>query len=71
MSTTPHRSWPVPAEDFVPTEELVRRAGAKPFPPLVGLTGSDPFASDEEHQAFLADLRASRLGDLARAIAHR
>lgn len=65
MSTTPHQSWPVPAEDVVPTEELVRRAGAKPFTSLADLPGSDPFVDDEEYEAFLADLHASRRSDVA------
>ncbi len=65
VSTTPHQSWPVPAEDVVPTEELVRRAGAKPFTSLADLPGSDPFAGDEEYDAFLTDLYVSRRSDVA------
>jgi len=59
MSTTPHPSRPVPTEDVVSTEDLVRRSGARPFGSLDDLHGSDPFGDDEEYDAFLADLHAS------------
>lgn len=65
VSTTPEPSWPETAADVVPTEELVRRAGAKPFTSLSDLPGSDPFGNDEEYDAFLADLYASRRADVA------
>jgi hypothetical protein len=65
VSTTPHQSWPIPAEDVVPTDELVRRAGAKPFTSLADLPGNDPFGDDEEYEAFLTDLYASRRSDVA------
>lgn len=47
-------------DDFVPTEELIRRRGARPFGSVDDLHGEDPFESDEEYEAFLADLYASR-----------
>ncbi len=65
VSTTPERPWPASTEDVVTTDELVRRAGAKPFTSLSDLPGSDPFSDDEEYDAFLADLYASRRADVA------
>ncbi|MDN5914019.1 MAG: hypothetical protein L0I76_02690 [Pseudonocardia sp.] len=60
MTTTPEQ----PAgqgSDFVSTEELVRRSGAKPFTSLDDLAPEyDPFESDGEYADFLADLYASR-----------
>ena len=66
MTTTPEDPEPWPADDFVPTEELARRQGVKPIKSVDELAAAvDPFESDEEHQAFLADLYASRRAGLA------
>ena len=64
--STPH--WPAgdAADDYVTTEELVRRSGVKPLRSLDDLAAAtDPFGSDEEYQAFLDDLYASRRSDLS------
>ncbi|MDL5156435.1 hypothetical protein [Actinomycetospora termitidis] len=57
MSST---SRPEHGADFVPTEELIRRQGVKPLPPLGQLPWEDPFSSDEEYAEFLEDLYESR-----------
>jgi hypothetical protein len=64
-STTEHpEHWP--ADDFVSTEELARRQGVKPIKSVDDLAAEvDPFESDEEYEAFLADLYASRRASLA------
>jgi hypothetical protein len=58
--STPSQHEPQPAEDVVPTDELIRRHGAKPFRSIEDLPVDDPFGSDEEYEAFLTDLYASR-----------
>jgi len=58
--STPSEPHGRTADDFVPTDELIRRQGARPFRSLEDLPGEDPFGSDEEYQEFLADLYASR-----------
>jgi hypothetical protein len=66
MSSTTEHSEQWPADDFVPTEELVRRQGVKPITSVDDLAAAvDPFESDEEYEAFLADLYASRRAGLA------
>lgn len=57
--STPSQHDPRPADDVVPIEELIRRQGVKPFLSVNDLP-ADPFESDEEYEAFLTDLRASR-----------
>jgi hypothetical protein len=52
MTSTPEHPERWPADDFVPTDELARRQGVKPI------------KSDEEYEAFLADLYASRRAGL-------
>jgi hypothetical protein len=55
-----------PDDDFVPTEELARRQGVRPIKSVEDLAATeDPFESDEEYEAFLADLYASRRAGLA------
>lgn len=55
-----------PGDDFVTTEELVRRHGARPVVSLDELAAAeDPFGSDEEYEEFLAFLYASRRADTA------
>jgi hypothetical protein len=66
MTTNPVQpeSWPV--DDFVPTEELVRRHGVRPITAVDELAATeDPFESDDEYDAFLADLYATRRADIA------
>ena len=61
MTSTPEHPEQWPADDFVPTDELVRRQGVKPIASVDDLAAAvDPFESDEEYEAFLADLYASR-----------
>ena len=51
---------------MVSTEELARRQGVKPIKSVDDLAAAvDPFESDEEYEAFLADLYASRRAGLA------
>ena len=66
MSSTPQLPSRWPSDDFVPTEELVRRQGAKPITSVDDLAAEvDPFELDEQYEAFLADLYASRRAGLA------
>lgn len=66
MTSTPEHPDDWSADDFVPTEELVRRQGVKPITSVDDLAAAvDPFESDEEYEAFLADLYASRRAGLA------
>jgi hypothetical protein len=58
--STPSEPHERAADDFVPTEELIRRQEGRPFRSLEELPGQDPFGSEEEYQEFLADLYASR-----------
>jgi hypothetical protein len=60
MSLTPERAERWPADDFIPTEELVRRQCIQPIMTVDDLAQPDPWESEEEHQEFLADLYASR-----------
>ena len=54
------------ADDFVPTEELARRQGVRPIKSVDELAAAvDPLESDEEYEALLADLYASRRAGLA------
>jgi hypothetical protein len=65
MTTTPQQPDGWPADDFVSTEELVRRRGVRPLTSVADLAADiDPFESDDEHDAFLADLYASRRADI-------
>ncbi len=65
VSSTTEQPEPWPADDFVTTEELVRRQGVKPIASVDELAHDDPFESDEEYEEFLADLYASRHADIA------
>jgi hypothetical protein len=47
-------------DDFVPTDELVRRQGVRPLSSVSELALDDPFESDDEYAEFLTDLYASR-----------
>lgn len=65
MTTTPQRPEDWPADDFVTTEELLRRHAAQPIAIVDDLAAAeDPFESDTEHDEFLADLYASRRADI-------
>ncbi len=66
MTTTPEQPDGWPENDFVPTDELIRRHGARPMNSVDELAApEDPFESDEEYAEFLADLYASRRADIA------
>lgn len=67
MTTTPHQPDDRHSDDdFVSTEELIRRQGVQPITSVSDLAADiDPFESDEEYEAFLADLYASRRADIA------
>ena len=64
--TTPDEhpaQWQDDAE--LPIEELARRQGVKPITSIDELAQPDLWESDEEYEAFLADLYASRRAGLA------
>jgi hypothetical protein len=66
MTSTPQHPEQRSADDFVSTDELVRRQGVRPIASVEDLAAADdPFESDEEYEAFLADLYASRRADIA------
>jgi hypothetical protein len=65
MSSTPEQPEDWPADDFVSTEELARRQGVKPIKSVDELAQPGLWESDEEYEAFLADLYASRRAGLA------
>ena len=66
MTSTPEHPDDWSADDFVPTEELDRRQGVRPIESVDELAAAiDPFESDEEYVAFLADLYTSRPAGLA------
>jgi hypothetical protein len=56
-------TWPV--DEAVPVEELARRQGVEPVGSVDDMTRPEVFGSDQEWQAFLADLYASRRADVA------
>lgn len=65
MTTTPERPDRWPVDDFVTTEELVRRQGVRPITTVDDLAAvEDPFESDAEYEEFLADLYGSRRADI-------
>lgn len=66
MTTTPQQPDGWPADDFISTEELVRRQGVRPLRSVTDLAADvDPFKDDEEYYEFLADLYTSRRADSA------
>ena len=65
MTSTPEHPEDWPADDFVSTEELARRQGVKPIKSVDELAQPGLWESDEEYEAFLADLYASRHSGLA------
>ena len=64
-TSTPEQPERWPADDFVSTEELARRQGVKPIKSVDELAQPDLWESDEEYEAFLIDLYASRRTGLA------
>ena len=61
MPTTPERPDRWPVDDFVTTEEFVRRQGVQPIVSVDDLAAvEDPFEPEQEYAHFLADLCASR-----------
>ena len=65
-TSTPEHPEHVPEDDFVPPDELARRQRVRPIASVEDLAAvGDPFESDEEYEAFLADLYASRRAGLA------
>lgn len=60
VTTTPKQPEHQAADDFIPTEELIRQQGVHPVVSPNDVATVDPFASDDEHADFLADLYASR-----------
>lgn len=65
MTTTPKRPAPQAGDDFVPTDELIRQQGVQPIASPNDTSRDDPFASDDEHDDFLADLYASRRSSIS------
>jgi hypothetical protein len=51
-------AWP--SEGDLSFDELAKRQGVTPVPSLADLAQPDLWESDEEYEAFLADLYASR-----------
>lgn len=60
MTTTPKRPAHPAGGDFVPTDELIRQQGVQPIASPNDSSRDDPYASDDEHADFLADLSAFR-----------
>jgi hypothetical protein len=65
VTTNPEHDEQRPSDHFVSTEELARRQGVKPITSIDELAQPDLWASDEEYEAFLADLYVSRRAGLA------
>jgi hypothetical protein len=65
VTSTPEHPEHWPTDDFVPIEELARRQDVKPIKSVDELAQPDLWESDEEYEAFLADLYASRRAGLA------
>ena len=65
VTGTPEHPDDWSADDFEPTEELAQRLGVKPIKSVDELAQPDLWESDEEYEAFLADLYASRRAGLA------
>ena len=65
MTTTPEQPQQWPTDEFVSIEELARRQDVKPITSIDELAQPDLWESDEEYEAFLADLYASRRAGLA------
>lgn len=65
MTTTTQRPEDWPGDDFVSTDELLRRHDTRPIVTVEDLAATDdPFESNTEHDDFLTDLYASRRADV-------
>jgi heme oxygenase len=63
MTATPQQPTGRPADDFMTTDELLRRHRARPIATVDELAAAeDPFESNAEYDEFLADLYAFRSG---------
>jgi hypothetical protein len=67
VAVTSFHDLPEPshAEDELSFDELARRQGVQPVESLAELAQPDLWESDEEYDAFLADLYASRRAGIA------
>jgi hypothetical protein len=65
VTTTPKKPAHQAGDDFVLTDELIRQQGVRPIAFPNDLAADDPFASDDEHADFLADLYASRRSSIS------
>jgi hypothetical protein len=65
MTTLDRQPEPWPPEDDLSFDELAKRQGVTPVGSLAELAQPDPWESDEEYDAFLADLYASRRAGMA------
>jgi hypothetical protein len=65
VTITPDQPEHHPEENDLPTEELARRQAVSPVTSLDELAQPDLWESDQEYEAFLADLYASRRSDVA------
>jgi hypothetical protein len=65
MTTLDKQPEAWPPEDDLPFDELARRQGVRPVRSLTELAQPDLWESDEEYQAFLDDLYASRRASTA------
>ena len=60
VSSNPEQMPELPSAEHVPAEELVRRQGTKPITSVVEMARPELFESDEELDAFLAEVYAAR-----------
>jgi len=65
VTITPGRPEPRPETHDVPTHELARQQGVVPVTSLDRLAQPDLWESEQEYEAFLADLYTSRRSDVA------
>ena len=65
MTSTPNDTGPFDDEGSLSIEELAGRQGVTPLASVSDLAQPDLFESDDEYEAFLADLYASRRAGLA------
>jgi hypothetical protein len=65
MTSTPHDAGPFDDEGSLSIEQLASRQGVTPLASASDLAQPDIFESDDEYEAFLADLYASRRAGIA------
>ena len=65
ITTLDKQPEPSPTEDDLPFDELAKRQGVTPVESLAELAQPNLWESDEEYDAFLADLYASRRTGMA------